>query len=58
MDMGGDLQLYVAKSDTVTKSISLTELLKQSGLLDNSINPESYVTPASLSRILVAMSQK
>lgn len=54
-DMGGYLHLYLGTESKRSSSLTLTELLKEKGLLDNNVTEESNVTAASLSRILVAM---
>ncbi len=54
-DLGGQMIMYIGKDSTRTASVSLIQMLQDVGLLDNSVTSSSYVTPASISRILVAM---
>jgi len=57
-DLGGQMNMYLGKGDTRSSKLTITQLLQSVGLLDNTITENSPVTPASLSRILVAMKNK
>lgn len=54
---GKYVQLYVGTESMQSQKLSLTEVLKNAGLVDDTITPESRVTAASLSRILVAFAR-
>ncbi len=57
-ELGGQMVMYVGKDSTRSANVSLTQMLKEAGLLDSSITVSSPVTPASINRILVAMRSK
>lgn len=57
-ELGGQMMMYLGKEGTRSSNIDLIQALQEAGLLDSSITASSTVTPASLSRILVAIKSK
>jgi hypothetical protein len=56
-ELGGSMKIFVGLGENSSRNAGLVEILRTVGLLDNALTPQSYVTPATISRILVAIKQ-